>query len=129
MIPVVFINCDKVPYVDKIISGEKKMETRNRNTLGALVGCRVFIAETRRGKVPKIRCSAVVCKPTEITDRETWNEFRDVTCVPKGSYHDWNDGTKRKLLYPLIDVRRMFNVPWVEGKRHGITWMEYERDF
>ena len=126
MTPIVFINCDNVPYVDMIISGKKKCETRNRNTLGALVGHKVLIAETRHGKKPKIRCSAVICSPAEILDKATWNEFRDATCVPEESCHDWHDKTKQKLMYYLLDVSPVSDMPWVEGKRHGRVWMEYE---
>ena len=125
MIPVVFINCKKVPYVDLIIKGKKKYETRNRNTLRSLVGRRVLIAETGRG-YPKIRCSAIIGAPIISDSKETWDTLKPITCVPDNSDHDWKDNTKRKWLYLLRDVREVIGLHWKEGKRHGITWMEYE---
>lgn len=125
MIPVVFINGSKTPYVDMIIRGEKIYETRTRNTLGALIGRRVLIAETGKG-IPRIRCSAILDNPIPVDNKESWDFNKKWTCVPDGSEHDWNENTKRKWLYHLIDVREVFGLEWIEGKRHGITWMEYE---
>ena len=126
MIPVVFINCDKIPYVDLMIDGKKKYETRHFNTLGGLVGRRVLIAETHRGKTPKIRCSAVLKSAKQIKFLGEWAMMRDETCVPENSEHDWNFNRPGKWVYELEDVREVLGLDWKEGKRHGIVWMEYE---
>lgn len=126
MIPVVFINCDKIPYVDLIIDGKKKYETRHFNTLGGLVDRRVLIAETHKGKTPKIRCSAVLKNAKQIKFLGVWALMRDETCVPENSEHDWNFKRPGKWVYELEDVREVIGLDWIEGKRHGIVWMEYE---
>lgn len=125
MIPVVFINGKDIPYVDLIIKGKKRYETRSRNMLGALVGRRVLIAETGKGK-PRIRCSAVIKDAAKIDFLYNWTLIRDVTCVPAGSAHDWDYQHPGKWIYELADVREVIGLEWIEGKRHGRVWMEYE---
>lgn len=124
MTPVVFINCKKIDYIGKIIAGEKKYETRHFNTLGGLVGRRVLFAETGSGK-PKIRCSAVLKNAEKVDYLGVWAMYRSETCVPEGSEHDWNFKRPGKWLYEITDVHEC-ELPWKEGKRHGIVWMEYE---
>ena len=126
MIPVVFINCDEIPYVDLIIDGKKKYETRHFNTLGGLVGRRVLIAETHKGKMPRIRCSAVLKNAEQIKFLSSWALMRTETCVPEDSKHDWDFKRPGKWVYELYDVREVIGLDWKEGKRHGIVWMEYE---
>ena len=125
MIPVIFINCKKIDYIGKIISGEKKYETRHFNTLGGLVGRRVLFAETGNG-TPKIRCSAILKNAEQIKTLGEWAMLRSETCVPEDSEHDWNFKRPGKWIYELDDVREVIDLPWKEGKRHGIVWMEYE---
>ena len=126
MTPVIFINCKKIDYIGKIIAGEKKYETRHFNTLGGLVGRRVLFAETGNG-TPKIRCSAVLKSARQIEFLGVWELMRNETCVPEGSDYDWDFKRPRKWVYELTDVREC-NLPWKEGKRHGIVWMEYEEE-
>jgi len=126
MIPVIFINCKKIDFIGKIISGEKEYETRHFNTLGGLVGRRVLFAETGNGK-PKIRCSAILKSAEHIESLGEWAMLREETCVPEGSEHDWNFQRPGKWLYELEDVHEC-ELPWKEGKRHGIVWMEYEEE-
>ena len=126
MTPVVFINCKQIDYIGKIIAGEKKYETRHFNTLGGLVGRRVLFAETGKG-TPRIRCSAILNDSAKIDFLYNWNLIRPVTCVPEGSDHDWNFNRPGKWIYELTDVREC-ELPWREGKRHGIVWMEYEEE-
>ena len=59
MVPVVFINCSRIPFIDLIMARRKTMETRSRDTLRALVGQRVYLAETGHRR-PVIRCSAII---------------------------------------------------------------------
>lgn len=125
MIPVIFINCKKIDYIGKMISGEKKYETRHFNTLGSLVGRRVLFAETGNG-TPKIRCSAILKSAEHIKYLGVWAMFRDETCVPENSEHDWDFKRPGKWIYELEDVKEQIWLPWKEGQRHGIVWMEYE---
>ena len=125
MIPVVFINCSSAPFVDKIISREKVYETRSRNTLAALIGKRVLIAETGKGR-PVVRCIATIYKAFPLRTRHAFEMFRYYTSVPEGSKYDWTDGTTEKWLYELADVRPV-PVPFHprQGVRHGRVWMEF----
>lgn len=125
MIPVVFINCKEIPFIDRIIAGQKSWETRNRNTLGQLVGKRVFLAETGRGK-PVIRCEAEICKPVWINNPDDWDDLRDATCIPVGSKYDWKTDTKSKVIYFVRKVKKVRRFTPPEGTRHGRVWMEYE---
>ena len=125
MIPVVFINCKSVPFIDEIIKGSKIYETRSRNTLRSLVGKRVMLCETGKGK-SLVRCSARIVNAFPVLSFREWDTFRDNTCVPFDSTYDWKPGTKIKWLYELSDVI-IESVPFhpTEGIRHGRVWMEY----
>lgn len=125
MTPVLFINCSAAPYIALILRRSKIYETRTRDTLRRLVGLRVLLAETGRSGRPIIKGSAIIGAPLEITDADTWNQYRKLTRVPLESIHDWKDTTRRKYLYPLIDVRPLDPFPAPEGIRHGRVWMEY----
>lgn len=124
MIPVVFINCTVVPFLAGIISGRKTFETRTRDMLRSLVGRRVYLAETGRGR-PVVRCSAVLCPALKITDKKTWSGLRSRTRVPRGSQYDWTQKTTAKYCYNLLDVQPCSPFPVPEGVRHGRVWMEY----
>ncbi len=126
MIPVVFINCDKIPYVDLMIDGKKILETRHFNTLGGLVGRRVLIAETHKGKEPVIRCSCVLKNPKRMDFLGLWGLASIDACIP--NYEDWWDFKRPgRWTYEVHDVRNAHH-PWKEGKRHGRVWMEYEEE-
>lgn len=124
MIPVVFINCDEVNFVDLIISGRKILETRHFNTLGGLVDRRVLIAETHKGKKPVIRCSCVLRNPKHIKYLGVWGMYAEGACIP--NYEEWWDFKRPgRWSYEIHDVLEE-NLVWSEGKRHGRVWMEYE---
>lgn len=125
MTPIVFINCRSVPYVDRIMDGRKVYETRSRNTLAALVGKRVLIAETGRGR-SVVRCATTIRKAFSLTHSVAFDLFRPYTSVPENGVHDWNDRTRIKWLYELADVRPVLPFHPENGTRHGRTWMEYE---
>lgn len=124
MIPVLFINCSSVPFVQLIMNRTKVYETRSRNMLRSLVGKRVMIAATGKGK-PLVMCSAMICNSFPVQSHYEWEMFRDYTCVPVGSVYDWTDKTKVKWLYELSDIRPVrFPFHPEDGKRHGRVWME-----
>lgn len=127
MLPVLFINSRSVPYVNMIISGLKTIETRSRNTLRALVGCTVIIAETGSAfSRPVVRCSARIARAVPCYDADEWNRLRHLHQVPEGSQHDWQPGTTVKWLYYLEDVKEFYEPYYLqEGRRHGRVWMEY----
>lgn len=127
MTPVVFINCRRYPFIELIRLHMKLYETRTRNTLAALVGQRVILAETGRGR-PLAGCMATIGAPIVASSRSAWETARAACCVEPGSTYDWKPETKVKYLYPLLDVAPLapFRVP--EGPRHGRVWMEYTKE-
>ena len=124
LLPIIFINCAKEPFVDDIISRLKQYETRTRNTLGRFLGEPILIAETGKGR-PVVKCYAVIDEIVEVRDRETWEEYLWATWVPCGSSYDWQPDTKVKWLYHLKDVIPCEPFVPPEGRRHGRVWMEY----
>ena len=122
---IVYINCRLFPFITWIISGLKTYETRNRNTLKSLVGKTVYIAETGHNKPPVIRCKCTIGEPVIVTDKQTYNRYRKHTCIEKGSVFDFTAATKKKVLYPLLNVQEVkpFTVP-ENVIRHGRTYCE-----
>lgn len=127
MIPAVFINCDRFPFIDWIMArrSRKTDESRTRNMLRALVGQRVILAETRRGRRPVARCYAVIRSAQAVRSREEWDSLRRRHRVPAGSAYDWQPDTRIKWLYELTDVVPVHPFPLPDGVRHGRVWMEY----
>lgn len=125
MLPVVFINCSRHPFLKKIMDFQKEYETRTRNMLGRFLGERVLFAETGHGK-PVVRCSAVISEIIEVYTQEAWNKYLRAACIPAGSTYDWQPGTRKKVLYRLTDVVACDPFTPPEGIRHGRVWMEYE---
>lgn len=125
MVPVVFINCSRFPFIDWILSGLKIYETRTRDMLCSLCGQRVYIAETGHGK-PVVRCSAVISQARPVTDRATWESvIRKKAMITSGSCYDWQPETKVKYPYMLRDVRAVDPFTPPDDVRHGRVWMEY----
>lgn len=120
---IIFINTQRFAFVDDIIAKRKVYETRCRNTLGGLVGHRVFIAETGHGK-PVVRCSAVIENVMKVTRYDEWEMMRKLHRVPEGCKYDWNSHTSQKYLYELTEVTPCEPFVPAEGKRHGRVWME-----
>ena len=125
MIPVVGINSSSAPFMADIGAGRKRIETRNRNMLGGIVGRRVILAETKQGGYLAMY-SVVIRSARPVTSREEWDRLRPLHMVPEGSKYDWKPYTRVKWVYEITALRRLkpFMVP--EGVRHGRTSMEYE---
>lgn len=124
MLPIIFINCRHEPFVDDIIGGLKQYETRTRNTLGRFLGEPVLIAETGKGG-PVVKCYAVIDEIVPVRDKGTWDEYLEMTWVPRGSRYDWKPETKVKWLYHLSCVIPCEPFTPPEGRRHGRVWMEF----
>ena len=127
MIPVVFVNCRKYPFLSMIESGSKEYETRSRDTLKRLVGCTVYLAETGKGKWPFVKISAKISEVVAVRTRFEYEKYRTRTQIKKGSMFDWTDSTKVKYLYKLTDVKPVpgFHLS-PDCVRHGRVWAEYE---
>lgn len=125
MIPVVFVNCSRFPFLALIMAGLKLYETRTRNTLRALTGQRVYLALTGKGRRPLVLCSAIIQPAIIAPDRKTWGKYRKAAQIRRGSIYDWQPGTRKKYLYKLDDVQPIEPFTPPEGARHGRIWMEY----
>lgn len=120
----IFVNEDGgVRYAEAIVGGYKPIETRNKNMLSDLVGLRVAVIRTRRGKNP------MVVGYVDITDSAhrsgKWmDENRNLTLIPPGSKHDNNGGAK--WCYFLANPERCDPFPLPAGTvRHGRSWCEF----
>lgn len=99
---IVYINCSVSPFIDLILAGKKVYETRNKNTLKRLIGKTVYLAETGKGKA----LAKAVCTITDlvtVTDKATYNRYRQQTQVEKGSVYDFTGNVK--YLYKLDNVK------------------------
>ena len=122
---IIYVNCALFPFIDWIIKGKKKYETRNRNTLKRFIGKTVYLAETGKHKRPVIRCSCMISESLTITSKAAYNALRRQTRIKKESCFDWKDDTRQKILYKLENVQacKPFPVP-DNAVRHGYTWCE-----
>lgn len=125
MMPVIFINCKRFPFIDDIMAFRKLYETRNRNTLHRFLGERVMLAETGSG-TPLVRCVATIASIHEVFTPEAWEKYRKDTCITAGSAFDWKPDSRKKVLYRLVDVKPVTPFRIRNGVRHGRIWMEYE---
>ena len=77
MIPILFVNCHSVPFVQYIMEGKKIFETRSRHVLRSvfLYDMPILIAETGKGK-PIVKCSARIRSAIEIFTAEEWEKYR-----------------------------------------------------
>ena len=113
-----------VRYADAIVKGIKTIETRNRNMLKCLVGKRVAIVRTRRGKLP------MVVGYVDIVDSffcpiNLYEQYRDQTFVPVGSKYDVNG--KGKWFYFMDNAEKCDPFPLPsDAVRHGMSWCEYD---
>ena len=125
MTPIIFINSKNTPFVDQILSGRKRYETRTRNTLRQFIGHRVLLAETGNGR-PVVRCTAVITEVIEVISQWEWiHTYRKHTGIRSGSRYDWQPDTKVKYLYRLAGVVACHPFTPPEDIRHGRVWMEY----
>lgn len=114
-----------IRYAQAIVQGYKPVETRSRNMLGKLIGNRVAVVRTRRGKNPMIVGYATI-------ERADWFcqavangvEMRRFTRIPEGSIHD--SGPKGKWFYWLShpEVCDPYPLP-ADAVRQGRSWCEF----
>lgn len=119
-----FVNSDGcIPYADAIVWGMKPVETRNRDMLRPLVGERVAVVRTKRGKNPTIVGYVNVDSGWCINGK--WlDENRNKTLIPPGSKYD--SGGRPKWCYFLSDPQSCepFALP-EDAVRHGRSWVEF----
>ena len=86
-------------YADKIIDGEKTLETRASDSLRPYVGKRVSIVRTGDGPAKAIG-AVTIGEPIRVSTQKQFDQYRDQTLVPKGSKFDIAPG-QVKYMYPL----------------------------
>lgn len=117
-IPEIGINVrsdGNIDYADLIVDGEKKLETRNTDSLRPYVGKRVSIVKTGKGRAYAIGV-ATVGEPIE-ADEEKFRKLEKEHLVPAGSKFDIQPGST-KFLYPMLNPKR-YERPREVG--HGIV--------
>lgn len=90
-------------YADLIISGDKKYETRNTDSLRPYVGQRMGIARTGDGRAKAI--GEVDIGEPIVADEVLFRQLQDQHLVPKGSAYDIQSGGT-KYLYPVSNPTR-----------------------
>lgn len=123
-----FVNEDGVLYAHLIVSGKKLIETRTKNMLLPLVGERVAVVGTRKGKAPMVIGFVNVQNYCfcPVTMLEMW---RSETMIPKGDTYDnlgKRDGRQGKWFYELFNAEPCdpFPLP-ANAVRHGRSWCEF----
>lgn len=122
--PGIFVADDgRIYYADYIVDRLKPVETRSKNMLSAVVGLRVAIIRTGRGRKPMIIGYADVVSSAHKSG--AWmEENRDKTMIPKGSKYDVSGSAK--WCYFLENAERCEPFPLPENAiRHGRSWCEF----
>lgn len=113
-----------IRYAQLIVEGIKTIETRNRDMLKCLVGKRVAIVRTKRGKLPMVVGYADIVD-SNFCPYRLYDEYRDETCVPEGSAYDVHG--EGKWFYYLENPEKCDPFPLPQDAiRHGRSWCEYE---
>jgi len=86
-------------YADKIVDGEKTLETRASDSLRPYVGKRVAIVRTGEGPAKAIG-AVTIGEPIKVTTQKQFDQYRNQSLVPKDSKFDIAPGGV-KYLYPL----------------------------
>lgn len=112
-----------VRYAQAIVEGRKPIETRSRNMLRQLIGERVAVIRTRRGKAPVVVGYATISSADFKTAAEL-EEIRNLTLIPEGSQYDCKG--KGKWCYSMTDAHPCipFSLP-ADATRHGRSWCEF----
>ena len=120
-----FVNSDGIKYAEAIVGRFKTIETRNRNTLGPLVGERVAVVRTGRGKCPMVIGDVFVVSAQPM-GRDGFEIYRDWTLIPPGSKYDCPEGGK-KWMYFLAQAEACEPYPLpANAVRHGRSWCEWD---
>lgn len=117
----IFINDHSFPYTQEILLQHKTIETRTRNTLKKLIGKRVAIIRTGKGK-PQIVGYVTIAKAA-FCPADLFDSFRNKTLIPCGDPYDSKAG---KWFYYLENAEKCTPYPIPENAvRHGRVWVEF----
>ena len=104
-------------YADKIVDGEKTLETRTSDSLRPFVGQRVAIVRTGQGPAMAIG-EVTIGKPIVVSTQKQFDKYRDQTLIPKDSKFDIVPGVV-KYLYPMTNPVRYATERAVEAGGAG----------
>ena len=116
-------NTQGVKYADLIVMGLKRAETRNKHTLRQLIGERVAVVRTRKGKKPEVIgyitiSDAFWCKKEDFGSYQNWH------LVPPGSKYDATDSGKWLYVLENPETCMPYELP-SNAVRHGYSWCEF----
>lgn len=97
------INDKERTFTEMILAGLKTEETRKSHSLDSLIGKRVAIIRTGRGKAVIVG-TCVISGCHEYRNRDEWNAAYNRHRVEQGSRFDF---TGRKVGYILTEVERL----------------------
>ena len=118
----IYINCRKYPFIDWIIALLKTYETRKRDMLHDLVGQRVAIIETGKGKRPMVRAMATVTESVTVPFHD--RAMREAAMIFRTEYDIIPKNTK--VFYKLENVEAVKPYPVPENRvNHGRSWTEF----
>lgn len=120
----IFVNENgSVRYASAIVNGIKPIETRTRNMLKDLVGKRVAVIRTRRGKCPMV-VGYVTITDAGMASRAWLDDHRDLTLIPEGSSYDCKGSFKWCYFLDHAETCEPFALP-ASAIRHGRPWCEF----
>lgn len=124
LMKAMFVNEDGgIRYAQAIVQGYKPIETRKKNMLSALVGERVAVVRTRRGKSPSV-VGFVDVVGSAHRNGKWMNENRDKTLIPPGSKYDCGSWAKWCYFLENPEACEPFPLPDT-AIRHGRSWCEF----
>ena len=112
-----------VPYPFAIVARYKTIETRNKNMLSALVGKRVAVIRTGRGKVPTIIGEVDIVR-SAFCPAADFDKYYDQHLVQPGSKYACH--SRGKWFYFLENAKPCDHYALPSSAiRHGRSWCEF----
>ena len=102
------INDDLMPFTDLILSGEKTIETRNKNTLKSLVNITVGIIKTGKNKQALLVGLMKISEPIVYLSKPEFRKDKNKHLIKSDSKFDFKDS--KKFGYPIVKTYR-FKTP------------------
>ena len=110
-------------YVKEIMVGFKTIETRSKNMLRSLVGERVAVVSTGRGRKPMV-VGTVCISDVKWIPAHLWDMYREDTLIPRGSKYDNNGSGKWGYILEGPQECEPYPLP-ANAIRHGRSWCEF----
>lgn len=122
------INDEKQDFTGQILRGEKVIETRNRNAFRQIVGERVGLIRTGKGKGATLVGFATIGQPIVYTNEEDFRrDYEKHRVEPNSTYDIIKSPRGKKVGYPLTDVklvepRLITTVKMINNGGGGFSW-------